>query len=633
MKIFCNRLSLAFLVLSLLPALARADQATNTFRTGNFPFFEYAKRYNVWEYTPLDQGGRQIQLLLVGSESDADMVRAVRSPGFFKPWGEPISWDSLEKTAVEEDSWLNRLYFLPSFAREYYLTGDKAYLADMMKWVRKWRDENPVPPDLKAYFATKHYNWRDMQVAWRVYNLSWCYFLAQDGLTPAEKQELHDLLAVHARVLYAYFGDQPLIENNHQSHGATALLYAALLFPDLPDAAGMKARAFEILNHHLDKAFYDDGNSVELVPGYYPFFTSIFRDADLLCRANGVTPPARCEERLRQFQTFINTVRQPDGTMPPINDSTESSSAAPLEILAGLPGMAALPAAGSHWFSASHQAVMRDPEPAVPAYVFLDAGPQIAAHWHGGKLGFHLWFWNRPLLVDSGVSDYDDPLKKPWYATPDAHNTLLVDGQGDLYPYSDQARHTKLKDAGSRMTQWESNAQYDWAVMRTTAFEQRTPPVTWTRHFILLKGRAALVVDQLESTGPHDYTWLFHFLPCAPLVDPAEKSVFTALAEHNLRLLPAAGVDSLEVTNGIINQRSQNLTDPVAKYHTHGGTLTQTFLLEPVAGASVPDTRVTQTVKGDSVVIEVADKAGTEEVTLTRGADGKYLLTCGQRAQ
>ena len=99
-------------------------------------------------------------------------------------------------------------------------------------------------------------------------------------------------------------------------------------------AAGMKARAFEILNHHLDKAFYDDGNSVELVPGYYPFFTSIFRDADLLCRANGVTPPARCEERLRQFQTFINTVRQPDGTMPPINDSTESSSAAPLEILA-----------------------------------------------------------------------------------------------------------------------------------------------------------------------------------------------------------------------------------------------------------------------------------------------------------
>ena len=80
----------------------------------------------------------------------------------------------------------------------------------------------------------------------------------------------------------------------------------------------------------------------------------------------------------------------------------------------------------SHRFAVSHQAVMRDGRSDVPAYVFLDAGPQVTSHWHSGKLGFHLWFWDKPMVVDSGISNYDDPLKRSWYIQAEAHNTLLV---------------------------------------------------------------------------------------------------------------------------------------------------------------------------------------------------------------
>lgn len=590
--------------------------------TGVFPFYSYAARYQMWEFTPLDQGGRLVQLQVIGSERDDDIVKAIRAPGFFSPWGDPIRWDSLEKTELEKSVWLNRWYFLPCFARLYRLTGDKTYLRELLAFVRKWRDENPPPADLPAYFATRKYNWRDMQVAWRTQNLAWCYFLGRDGFSAEERRELYALIQIHAANLLAYFGKQRLIENNHQSHGATAMLYAALLFPEIPEAAALKAKALEILTHHLDKAFYADGNSVELCPGYYPFFASIFRDAFLLCRANQIPPPPRSEERLRQFYEFIHRVRQPDNRMPPINDSSESDAGAALRIYAELLGLPeAGPAAGSHLYPLAHQAVMRDPNPAAPAYVLLDAGPQVLAHWHGGKLGFHLWFWDRPLLIDSGISNYDDPLKKSWYLKPEAHNTLLVDGKGDY----DRAttRIDQRPMAGSQIVHWETNTRFDWAVMTHAGFQDRPAPVAWTRHFVLLKNLGALIVDQIESAGEHDYTWLFHLTPCTPVLDTVTHAAFTRLPEKNLLLQPGTPATWSEVkfTPGTMNRQSKNYPNPVATYRTRGQNMTRAFLLLPVAGRDRPAVHVEQKVTTNSVLITIAGATRAVRLQFTRSTD------------
>src|SRR5580704_7996736 len=77
---------------------AETDADPAAVRTGIFPFFKFAQRHDIWEYIPLDQGGREIQLQVIGSERDEDVVRAVRRPGFFAPWGVPLVWDSLETT-------------------------------------------------------------------------------------------------------------------------------------------------------------------------------------------------------------------------------------------------------------------------------------------------------------------------------------------------------------------------------------------------------------------------------------------------------------------------------------------------------------------------------------------------------
>ena len=600
-------------------------------RTGVFPFYPYAARYDMWSFTPMDQGGRLIQLQVIGSERDVDVVKAVRSPGFFAPWGDPIRWDSLEKTAIEKSVWLNRWYFLPCFARQYYLTGDKRYLQEILTFVRKWTAENPVPSNLAEYFATRQYNWRDMQVAWRMQNLSWVYFLGQDGFTAAERSELFGLVTAHAHVLLEYFGKQTLHENNHQSHAAAAMLYATLLFPDLPEAAALKERAFVILNHHLDHAFYEDGNSIELTPGYYPFFVSVFRDAYLLCRANHVPPPPRCEERLRQFYDFLGRAAQPDGRMPPINDSTESDPSACLRVLADVLGLPApYPAPGSHWFSASDQAVMRDTSVTTPGYVFLDAGPKVLAHWHGGKLGYHLWYLDKDFLIDSVICDYDDPLRLSWYFKPQAHNTVLVDGEGDYDP----AKFSQAKRlmAGSRILQWESNNRYDWAVMRHEGFRDRPSPVTWVRHLVLLKGLGTLLVDQLESESEHDYTWLFHLRPCSPVVDSGSKSVYTGFAEKNLLLLPATSrrLEGPILADGHMNRQGRNLAAPVAKYETHASNALQAYLLLPVVGPNYSVTRLAQAAEGTTVTITIAGDFGARRVKIVRSINADkddYVLS------
>jgi hypothetical protein len=610
---------------------ATETAGTNGIRTGNFPFYSYAKRFEIWNFTPLDQGGRLIQLQLIGSERDADVIKAIRAPGFFAPWGDPIRWDSLEKTELEKSVWLNRWYFLPCFARHYYLTGDKGDLEEVLKFIRKWVAENPVPSNLAEYFATKKYNWRDMQVAWRMQNLAWCYFLGRDGFSATEQRELFEIAKTHARVLLEYFGKQPFNENNHQSHGASTMLYAALLFPDIPEAAPLKESAFAILNHHLEKAFYDDGNSVELVPGYYPFFASIFRDAFLLCESNHVAPPARSVERLKKFHDYMTIVAQPNGRMPPINDSTESDPSVSIRVLGELLGLRDThPAPASHWFMASDQAVMRDTSSPIPAYAFLDAASRVAAHWHAGKLGFHLWFWDQPFVIDSGICDYDDKLRRGWYNKAEAHNTILVDGQGD-YDWT-QFNETTRSNAGSRILQWESNDKYDWAVMQHTGFRDPQTPVSWMRHFVLLKGGfGALVVDQLESESAHDYTWLFHLTPCSPGIEKELKAVHTDLPDLNLMLLPAES-DALigpKLIAGTMNRQGTNVANPVVKYEIHGANVHQAYFLLPGKSPEREILRFSQKVDGDTFSGELSGGFGTwsKRFKIVRAKDrAKYSL-------
>ncbi len=97
-----------------------------------FPFFKYVSNYNIGDYIPKDQGGKFIQMQLIGSEDDEKITKAVQEGLLERIYGTPVGWDKYEKSEIEKSVWLNRFYYLPPFARLFYLTGDRKYLDFMM---------------------------------------------------------------------------------------------------------------------------------------------------------------------------------------------------------------------------------------------------------------------------------------------------------------------------------------------------------------------------------------------------------------------------------------------------------------------------------------------------------------------
>jgi len=77
--------------------------------------------------------------------------------------------------------------------------------------------------------------------------------------------------------------------------------------------------------------------------------------------------------------------------------------------------------------------------------------------------------------------------------------------------------------------------------------------------------------------------------------------------------------DSLQgplIDNGFINQESRNVPDPVIHFRARGGTMTQSFLLLPVAGETEPKVTTEQFVAPDSIKVKLDGPFGAAQVTV-----------------
>ena len=471
-----------------------------------FPFFKYLKAHNFGDFLPKDQGGKFVQIELLNSEDDYIIVESIRNGLLQEIYGDPIGWGKLEKTELETSVWLNRFYYLPSFARLYYLSGDKSYLNDMMKLIRLWIHENPRITDLSKY------NWYDMQVAWRSIHLSWCFFLCNKGLTEDDKTLIFESLKEHAEVLVNGFAQQKLNEFNHQAHGALAMVYLGILFPTLPKAEKLKDDGLRILEHHINNAFYKDGGNVEQIFGYYPFETSIFRDTYLLCDKNDIKLPKNIKPLLRKMANYLLEVGQPDGTMPPINDSYPMPVNPTLETVHDIldSGKLKKKVPGSYYLPDNQIGVMRtNSSEFKPWYLLVNPAMTIGSHAHAGRLGFNLWYGKQPIVIDSGCCNYDDPLLVKWYRTSQAHNTVIIDGKTDEATSGD-SQWARKRQSGNRITDWIEKPDYRLVRMISPKTEKANASVNWTRNMALIKNNYLLIYDYFDTTEKHDYEILLH---------------------------------------------------------------------------------------------------------------------------
>ena len=594
----------------------KAKAKDNNQSTTHFPFYPYVKKYNFGDYVPKDQGGKFIQMQLIDSEDDHVIVDAIRNGLLQKVYGDPIGWGRLEKTELEKSVWLNRFYYLPSFARLYYLSGDQSYLEDMMKLIRVWIHDNPRVTD----HPTSKYNWYDMQVAWRSIHLSWCYYLGGDGLSASDKQLIVDTLKEHALVLAEGFGHQKLNEFNHQAHGALAMIYLGILFPGLPQAEELRTGALRILEHHINSAFYPDGGNVEQMFGYYPFEASIFRDTYLLCRDNGVTPPENILPLLHKMADYLFEVAQPDGTMPPVNDSypmpVNPTETTIREILNEKNIENKVP--GSYYLPETQIGVMRDGGSVIPSwYLLANPAKTIGSHDHAGRLGFVLWYGEEPVIIESGCSNYDNPLLVKWYRTSKAHNTVLIDGKQDAATSGDKQWAGK-RQTDNRITDWIEKPDYRLVRMVSPAGDPTNSNVNWMRSLAFVRNDYTLIYDYFQTSETHSYELLFHLLPVEVETHGAGKSVLLK-TDQPMAIIPANAelYDDLNVGKGYVNLQGTDKLAPVVSYQTSGADTHSVLLVAPVKKAA-KEWKVKQETLADGVGLVVEHSSGKKDIILLR---------------
>lgn len=589
-----------------------------------FPFLKYIEPFNIGEFIPKDQGGMFVQMELLGTEEDAAIVQKIKGGLLERIYGDPIEWGALEKTALEKSVWLNRFYYLPSFARLYYLHNDEQALAFMMQFIRRWIAENPR----QGNSGNSKYNWYDMQVAWRAIHLSWCYFLCQQGLSKSDKELIYNSLEEHAELLLSGFGTQALNDFNHQSHGALAMLYLGVLFPGLEQADQLKTSAMRILNHHLEHAFYADGGNTEHMFGYYPFQTHMFRDMYLLCTNNNVAVPNNLLPMLLKMEKYLYLVAQPDDTMPPVNDSYPMVVAPILSTLYDISGGQTLTSKKSHYFPDSQFGVIHVKDTDSSWYLLANPAMRIGTHAHAGRLSFVLWFNKQPLLIDSGCCNYDNPRLVDWYRISRAHNTVLIDGKSDEATSTDRLWAPK-RITDNRITDWVEEGPFTHCRMLSPETEEVNNGVSWNRDLAIVKNKYVIIHDCFLSSDEHRYEALLHFPP--EKVTLHENKTIRLQGAEKVDFIPADKemIDKVVLEKGLVSVKGEGVKAPMATYRFGGSGTTHFVLICVPVSARSSSIKIKQINTPDGTALKIVGEDKEKTVLLMRNPASDRISAFG----
>lgn len=593
-------------------------------KNNSFPFYTYLKKFNIGELIPKDQGGKLVHMELLGTENDQEIVDLITNGLIEEEYGVKIGWDIYEATQVEKSVWLNRFYFLPSFARMYYLTGESSYVQTMMHYISKWIKENPLTEDAQK----KNYNWRDMQAGWRAIHWTWCLFLTEDQLKKEEKELIENSLVEHGQVLLNWFGRQKLNEFNHQAHGGLAMLYLGVFFPHFEQAQQLRETGVAILTHHLNNAFHSDGGNVEQMFGYYPFETHIFRDFLLFGGTKNFQVPHNLKQKLMQMGNFMKTVAQPDHTMPPINDSYEMPIGPSIEILEGILG-SPINGKKTALFDETQFAVLRAENGEDSWYVTANPAKTIGAHSHAGRLGFTLWYKETPIIIDSGVCNYDDPKLVTWFRSSHAHNTVVIDGKSDIETSKDILWASKRK-TDNYIKNLEENKVFTSCTMSSPKSEGINSGVQWNRTLALVQGKYFILHDCFIAEQGHDFELLLHFPKVKVLTQ--EKSLLWKSEKDAFNIITPTPelFQSIEIQHGLISKNAQNISAPMASYKFTDKGVTHSILV--VAPQHIALKMEVERNK-DGMGVRLIENQVQDVCLLVKNPDAKQISVFGKRSK
>lgn len=458
--------------------------------------------------------------------------------------------DAAEKALHREfdPSFIQHQTYLGELAKAWMVTKDPKYADDWALLLREWIANSPVSSN-------------DSQGPWHrlptpIRARIWFATMNQMVGSPAFDTELRyqmsRSLLEHARVLSRNPRLQHLTLNNIHSGMANGLAVLAIMLPEAKESGDWWKLARAKVGQHMQQGVYPDGAYKEVTPLYHYWVTDQFLTVMLLCRKNRIEAPELFERHEKMYE-FMMHISKPDRGWQPIGDADDGKLKIPIamttaallygrqdmrylgpddvplgryselawqfppEKLESYPTMPAVkPSFLSHMMPHAQYGVMRTGWEKKDRWLLFDCAPDGGPHTHCDQLQVLLYSAGRDLLLDLGPGPgYKEP-DRPYYISREAHNVLLVNGDGIDRRANPEVVTWSVKDS----------AEFTAGKVKNSGFMQQ-------RGVLFVKPDYWVVIDHVSGKAEEAPTFkrLFHLPPGKVLQDA--NSVRTTFEQGN----------------------------------------------------------------------------------------------------
>jgi Heparinase II/III N-terminus/Heparinase II/III-like protein len=535
-----------------------------------------------------------------GSASQAERILAGKITSIGIPHDFPegkIAWLANPtlgtKQASSEWTWsLNRHQSWLTVAEAWQTTHDPRFATGWVRLMRSWVEQVPMPavPDERAGSG-----WRDIEAGLRV-STTWFpgFYAVLDSSAVTDDDILVFVKSAwdHA----SHLAGAPYEPTNHFVLGMTGLYTVGSEFPEFRSAQAWRAHAGRNIDRLLAHGLLPEGAWYELAPGYGSWVCNTLIGMLTTAEACGQTAElgphlAADLQRMAEWGVHLAT---PERAAPMLNDGNalplSPASMAPLAkrfphsallrwAAAPLGSDVPAPAWTSEALPDSGYTILRTGWGARDSYVLLDVGPLGGWHGHQDALNLVAYFHGRYFLFDNGGHKYDASIWRAWGPTTAAHNTVLVDGLGQIRTWNGgDAGDGDAKDAIGRnpasvpAPRFATSAAADYAAgwyrsgygreipQRGAASNLDRPlPAAHQREVLFLKPGLhrdvlTVVLDTLTpaDAAAHTYDLRWHLKTTHWKVDTAHKVTWTTDAgQPNLAVLSLSGAEDFHADSGV----------------------------------------------------------------------------------
>ncbi|MBX7257567.1 MAG: heparinase II/III family protein [Candidatus Hydrogenedentes bacterium] len=333
------------------------------------------------------------------------------------------------------------------------------------------------------------------------------------------------------------------ILGNHLLKNAVALVLAGHV---LRRESGIGEKAVNtgvtLLERELKEQILLDGGHFERSPMYH---CHVLEDLLVLQAATGARL-ASVNSVIREMASYLGAILHEDNEIPLFGDSVLGSTLRPSTLLrlAGdtstseLISCRALEHSGLYVMTTkkSRMRLIAKAGHAGPVYQL--------GHAHCDMLSFELTLAGQRIIVDSGVSDYEDSPMRDYCRSTAAHNTVSIAKRNQLEYWSrfrvGRTYTPTLVAWGDSKNGWQLAASHD-------GFR----PYTHQRRILLLEGECFVICDEATGPGVFSAESFIHFHPEVTLT----RSDDAWIAETNVGalLITPFSVDSIKTVSGVQN--------------------------------------------------------------------------------